>query len=114
MKTNIFSFIILSCVFSYGSHFAYADENLKDLKRSFLFAYNITPCDYENVEISFVTTNSIHINTKQKRSEWILYDDSIVSLGITDQFIKVDKIDVFVLTYNFSPPYVDTIYAGTV
>ncbi|HEQ9166450.1 TPA: exotoxin, partial [Streptococcus pyogenes] len=26
--------IILSCVFSYGSQLAYADENLKDLKRS--------------------------------------------------------------------------------
>lgn len=52
--------------FSYGSQLAYADENLKDLKRSLRFAYNITPCDYENVEIAFVTTNSIHINTKQK------------------------------------------------
>ncbi|VGQ41339.1 streptococcal pyrogenic exotoxin SpeG [Streptococcus pyogenes] len=114
MKTNILTIIILSCVFSYGSQLAYADENLKDLKRSLRFAYNITPCDYENVEIAFVTTNSIHINTKQKRSECILYVDSIVSLDITDQFIKGDKVDVFGLPYNFSPPYVDNIYGGIV
>ncbi|HHK0186230.1 TPA: streptococcal pyrogenic exotoxin SpeG, partial [Streptococcus pyogenes] len=114
MKTNILTIIILSCVFSYGSQLAYADENLKDLKRSLRFAYNITPCDYENVEIAFVTTNSIHINTKQKRSECILYVDSIVSLGITDQFIKGDKVDVFGLPYNFSQPYVDNIYGGIV
>ncbi|HER4012358.1 TPA: exotoxin, partial [Streptococcus pyogenes] len=27
MKTNILTIIILSCVFSYGSQLAYADEN---------------------------------------------------------------------------------------
>ncbi|HHJ9678518.1 TPA: exotoxin, partial [Streptococcus pyogenes] len=29
MKTNILTIIILSCVFSYGSRLAYADESLK-------------------------------------------------------------------------------------
>lgn len=99
---------------SYGSKLVYADEILKDLKASLRFAYDVTPLEYENVEITFVTTNNIHINIGQKKSGCVLYVDSIVSLGITDNFIKGDKVDAFGLPYNFSSPNVDNIYGGVV
>lgn len=99
---------------SYGSKLVYADEISKDLKASLRFAYDVTPLEYENVEITFVTTNNIHINTEQKKSGCVLYVDSIVSLGITNNFIKGDKVDVFGLPYNFLSPNVDNIYGGVV
>nr|BAC87689.1 exotoxin G variant 8 [Streptococcus dysgalactiae subsp. dysgalactiae] len=114
MKIKILKIIILSWVLSYGSKLVYADEISKDLKASLRFAYDVTPLEYENVEITFVTTNNIHINTGQKKSGCVLYVDSIVSLGVTDNFIKGDKVDVFGLPYNFSSPNVDNIYGGVV
>lgn len=52
MKIKILKIIILSWVLSYGSKLVYADEILKDLKASLRFAYDVTPLEYENVEIT--------------------------------------------------------------
>ncbi|NDY79808.1 exotoxin beta-grasp domain-containing protein [Streptococcus pyogenes] len=87
------------------------NSNIDEIKHQLRYIYTITPSDYSNCNISYLTTHNFSVATPGYQSK-CFYVDSEVDGGVTEKFRKGQKVNVFGLPYIFSPYNKNDIYGG--
>ncbi|HEL0999323.1 TPA: exotoxin [Streptococcus equi subsp. equi] len=113
MKRLTFILIILM-VMSTTNLNAVNSESHKDIstiKSKLLYAYTITPYDYKNCDVIFITTHTLIIDTQKYKGQ-CYYINSEVDSEAAKKFKPGDKVDVFGLFYVLNSHTGEYIYGG--